>query len=126
MLASLAFGGGVLFAASLGNRNSMVNEAIKNLTRMGWKVEKHGNKWIAVSSGKFLHDYRNSDLYSDRQLIHLARAVYHTPEGKKIVKRVQHKRLRRRTRQQMHKEDFDSIFPTIKNGNSKEDPWSYD
>lgn len=104
----------------------MVSEAIKNLTRIGWKVEKHGRKWIAVSCGKFLHDYRNSDLYSDRELIHLSRAVCQTREGRKIVKRVQHKRLRRRTRQQMQKEDFDSIFPTIKNGNSKEDPWTYD
>lgn len=104
----------------------MVSEAIKNLTRMGWKVEKHGNKWIAVSSGKFLHDYRKSDCYSDRELIRLARAVCQTRGGKKIVKRVQPRRLRRRTRQQIQGEQFDSIFPTIKMGKGKEDPWSYD
>lgn len=104
----------------------MVNEAIKSLTRIGWTVEKHGNKWIAVHSRKFLHDYQNSDCYSDRELIRLARAVCQTRGGKKIVKRVQPKRLRRRTRQQMKIENFDSIFPTIKVGKGKEDPWCYD
>lgn len=104
----------------------MLQDAIKNLIKMGWLVEKRGDKYIVVSSGKFLHDYRESDLYSPRKLIHLSRAVCKTHEARKIVKRMQPRRLRRRTRQQIQSEGFDNIIPTIKTGRGKEDSWRYD
>jgi len=103
----------------------MIIEAVKNLTRLGWTVEKHGKKWIAVHSGKFLHDYRKSDCYSDRELIRLSRSVFQTSGGKKIAKRIQPKRLRRRIKQAIQLENFDNIRPDIR-AKGKEDSWCYD
>ena len=95
--------------------------AIEKLKARGWRVEQVGNKFLAVSKGQHIHDYDESFLYTKRELIHLCNSVYSTNIGKKAVKGLKNKALRRKSRQNLDNEDY---FEN-KRG-SKLDPWRYD
>lgn len=103
-----------------------VTEAIKILKNHGWKVEKHDDKYLAVHDGKWIHDFRKEDLYTPRKLIHLTNAIHGTNKGKKIVKSLKNKSMRRKTNQRIQSDKFDDIDGETHARWGKLDPWAYD
>lgn len=101
-----------------------VQEAVQTLKNHHYKVEKHKNGWIAVFDAKFLHDYSERELYTDRELIKLAQSVHKTHPGYKIVKEETHKPFRRKFKQQVAAENLEDFNNERKC--SKNNIWYYD
>ncbi len=95
-----------------------INKYIHTLNSMGFKVYSKAGEKFSVWKGAYHFGY-----YSARELISFARN-YFNRETKKILKKFTSRPNRRKTRQIINAENFDSI-PKNKNVH-KEDPWSWD
>lgn len=99
-----------------------VIEAVKALRKNGWIVKSVDGGWIANMNGAHFFNSDN-DTLTDRKLIKLARAVLKNYEGK-YVKEATHKPYRRKTRQKIKSENFDSISGDLRS--HKNNPWNFD
>lgn len=98
-----------------------LQESIARLESLGYKVYPKENKKFSVwwpGQKNQSEDYQ----YTAREVVGLARSQIGTNRGKKEVKYMTNKRLRRKTNQKIRagEEDFDV------NLSLKCDPWKYD
>lgn len=100
-----------------------VIEAVKALRKIGWIVESVDGGWIAERKGAYFFYARNEGVLTDRKIIKLAKEALRNYEGK-YVKEATHKPYRRKTRQKIKSENFDSISGDLRS--HKNNPWNFD
>jgi hypothetical protein len=105
-------------------KNKIMNlaESIKSLERLGYKIYTRPNNKYSVwwpRQKNQAEDWQQTAT----EVVKLARTMVKTNPGKKAVKHMTNKTIRRKFRQKLHDTDEDNDL--IVNTSNKCDPWNY-